>query len=567
MGNKKYLGEVQMHTARKSAFRVSQKATIATMVSVLFSSNIYAHTSSVGYENAGAGAVTFWYGTYHSGVNFTEGSLEVTGPNSYSVTTPFTLLVTNKPAGLIDGVTNFYSDGTSLVGTGSYSNSILAWQGSTFSNLTPGTYRFTYIPIGSPTQTWEPIDLIILSSTVVLDASVLGGGLFTPNSNATSGGAAAVLDSLVGNANVPMSDALASLVTLSDKDQAAALSRIAPNTSQASGFAATQTVTGNLDTVQMRLDTLRADGFQVSALDQLQSGKIKLASNGDLSQLFNGDSKKYGFWTKVFGGRGNQDMRSGFAGYDMSTTGMAFGLDTLLESNWVLGGAFTYANTNVNMNNFRDGDHSDIKTYQATLYGSKNFGKWYLESMLAYARQNYEGARDTTITGVATSDYNGDQWAARVNVGYPFALGNQAKLTPIVGMEWINLQQEGYTEKGAGPLSMKFNDQSADRIRSLIALKFSTEHALSNGSYLIPSVQVGWRHDFKNDGVNTTTSFVGGGTSFKTPGQEIARDTYSLGGAIRYQKSETFSMSLQLDGERASGYSAVTGQVIGQWKF
>ena len=129
-----------MHTARKSAFRVSQKATIATMVSVLFSSNIYAHTSSVGYENAGAGAVTFWYGTYHSGVNFTEGSLEVTGPNSYSVTTPFTLLVTNKPAGLIDGVTNFYSDGTSLVGTGSYSNSILAWQGSTFSNLTPGTY-------------------------------------------------------------------------------------------------------------------------------------------------------------------------------------------------------------------------------------------------------------------------------------------------------------------------------------------------------------------------------------------------------------------------------------------
>ncbi|MDR5171922.1 autotransporter domain-containing protein [Methylobacillus flagellatus] len=534
----------------------------------MFSQTLYAHTSSVGYENAGPGSVTFWYGTYHSNTSFTEGSLEVSGPNSYSSTVSFSLLVTDKPAGLIDGVTNFYSDGTTLVATPTTSGHIAqSWQGATFSNLTPGTYTFTYIPIASPTLEWAPVDLIILSSSVILDASILGGGLFTPNSTTHSSGAAGVLDSLVGNANTSMSNALADLVLLSKEQQTAALNRIAPNTNQASSFAAAQTISGNLDTVQMRLDSLRIDGFQTSLAEDLKAGKVKLAANGDLSTIFTSTLKKHGFWTKVFGGRGNQDMRSGFAGYNMSTAGMAFGGDTLLDNNWVVGGAFTYAKTNVNMSDFRDGDRSDIKTYQLTAYAAKDFGKWYLESMLAYARQNYDSSRNTAISGIAKGSYDGDQVAARVNIGFPLTFGSRSTITPIVGLEWINLKQDGYTEKGGSPLALKYQDESADRVRSLVAVKFSSDVELSNGIRMFPAVQLGWRHDFKNDGLNATTNFIGGGASFKTEGQEIARNTYSLGGALRFQRTEDFSLSLQLDGERTTGYSAVTGQIVGHWKF
>jgi len=550
---------------RASVRCLKTKLTIATILSAMFSQHLYAHTASIGYENAGANAVTFWYGSWHSNVTFTEGSLEVTGSNGYSSTVAFSLLVTDKPAGLIDGVTNFFSDGTQLVGTPT--RSIYTWQGSTFSNLSPGTYTFRYIPIANPTQDWEPMDLIILSSSVVLDASLLGGGLFTPNSTTHSSGAATVLDSLVGGTNVAMSNALADLVLMSKEQQTTALSKIAPNTSQASSFAASQTISGNLDTVQMRLDSLRIDGFQTSLAEDLKAGKVKLAANGDLSTIFNSTLKKHGFWTKVFGGRGNQDMRSGFAGYNMSTTGMAFGADTLLDNNWLVGSAFTYGKTNVNMSDFRDGDHSDIKTYQLTAYAAKDFGQWYLESMLAYARQNYDSSRNTAISGVAKGSYDGDQVAARVNVGFPLAFGGRSTITPIVGLEWINLQQNGYTEKGGGPLSMKYQDEASDRIRSLLAVRFSSDVELSNGIRMLPAVQIGWRHDFKNDGLNATTNFIGGGAAFKTEGQEIARNTYNMSGALRFQKTEDFSISLQLDGERTTGYSAVTGQIVGHWKF
>src|SRR6266404_6295680 len=60
----------------------------------------FAHTVSIGYEALGGGVFDIWYGTYHAGVNFTEGSLQLVGP-SISTTVAFTMLVATKPGGLI----------------------------------------------------------------------------------------------------------------------------------------------------------------------------------------------------------------------------------------------------------------------------------------------------------------------------------------------------------------------------------------------------------------------------------------------------------------------------------
>jgi len=146
------------------------------LFSVAFTfSNAYAHTVSVGYEAAGVGTVDFWYGTYHNNPGYTEGSFQLVG-NGLNITSPFTQLVTSKPVGLIDGTTNFYTDGVSLVGSDINGNGDpQSWQGALISGLTAGTYVFTYIPIASPTSVWRPWDSVILSSSVTLTADVVGG--------------------------------------------------------------------------------------------------------------------------------------------------------------------------------------------------------------------------------------------------------------------------------------------------------------------------------------------------------------------------------------------------------
>lgn len=150
----------------------------SALVLVAMAAPVAAHTTSIGYESAGPGSVTFWYGSYHSGGSFTEGSLMLTGPGT-SVTVPFDLVTTTRPGGLIDGVTNFFTDGGSppgLIGTDPViAGGVATWQGSTFSGLEAGAYTFTYIPADMPSSFWDPWDAAILSSMVTLDASVLGG--------------------------------------------------------------------------------------------------------------------------------------------------------------------------------------------------------------------------------------------------------------------------------------------------------------------------------------------------------------------------------------------------------
>jgi autotransporter-associated beta strand protein len=132
----------------------------------------YAHTITIGYSNSGDYALTFWYGTYHD-THFPEGALMLSGPMG-TTTTDFTLFTQTRPDGLVDGDTNFWSDGTSLVGYDTYHSPVLTWQGMEFTGLIPGTYTFTYVPIPVPTQDWHPIDDVILSSSVtVITADLL----------------------------------------------------------------------------------------------------------------------------------------------------------------------------------------------------------------------------------------------------------------------------------------------------------------------------------------------------------------------------------------------------------
>jgi hypothetical protein len=135
-----------------------------------------AHATSIGFENAGApGAVNIWLGTYNHGTSshHLEGSMNLVGVNGNlfpSTTTAFTLGAgvgpapfsgTPKPAGLIDGTTNFYgcnSTGpltSTCTGSASSFGQPDHWQGALFTGLGAGDYQFTWTPIANPTAEWS----------------------------------------------------------------------------------------------------------------------------------------------------------------------------------------------------------------------------------------------------------------------------------------------------------------------------------------------------------------------------------------------------------------------------
>jgi outer membrane autotransporter protein len=432
-------------------------------------------------------------------------------------------------------------------------------------NITPsGTTTFT-VESTSGQFTFEGYRIYVNGSTYdgngsgpIDQSQVVSSSTFQSNAGSNQKtGVGQHLDQISGNVGGKLDDFITLLASQTAEKQQEVLKSISPEQSQALGQSVNNTVSGSFDTVQVRLDSLRMGGTDVQNVNH-SSG---LSSGGVLDGILERHA-----WVKALGGKSKQDSEDGFAGADSRYHGVMGGMDFTNSSDLTLGAAFAYARTDVNMNDYRDGDGADIDTYQLTAYFNQSFERFYVEGMLTYAYQNYETKRNTHVTGVAKGDFDGDMFAARLVSGMPLYL-EQFTVTPFFGVEAYHTRQRGYTEKGADYLSMHINSNESNRFRSLVGTKVSKEFELSDGSILTPTLQVSWRHEFKEDGITTTSSFLGGGGQFESVGQNVDRNTGSISGRVNWAKTDSLSLGVELGAEASSGYRAYNGQLYADWTF
>jgi len=387
-----------------------------------------------------------------------------------------------------------------------------------------------------------------------LVASRLAGG-YTAAVGATAipayaAPAAGSLDALAtgGTATGDMLTVVSAFDTMSAAELAAELPRLAPITSTAATSTSFNVVNNVLGTVGDRLLAARGDS-QFAGMTGVAAG---------------GGQRASAFWLKGFGSTGKQDMRDGFEGYKANGLGIAGGLDADVNG-WRLGVAYAYANTDVDMRDRRSGDSLDVGTHQITAYGTREMGRAYFDGMISYANHDYDSKRRTALNRTATGSFDGSQWTVKVGGGnrMPVAGGT---LIPFASIEWSSLRQDSHTETGAGALNLNVASSKSTRLKSGLGLRFTGETTLG-GMTAQPEVHAAWYHDFKDRGTDTTARFTGGGASFSTPGQKIARNSYNLGAGLTFLPNKTSKVSVTYDFDTRSGYKGHALQVTGRWDF
>jgi len=411
-------------------------------------------------------------------------------------------------------------------------------------------------------------DRLLFTQNLIAYLESGGGaaGTFVPVSNKVTGGVGATLDGLLAasSINANMAAAVGSLSALDDAQRAIAMNRLTPAANNSIARLGIRTMSAGLSTVAGRLEGIRNSGALAWA--EPKNEQLTLAAAGTISGLLEKKGLRHGVWGKVFGGDIRQDAQDGFAGYKASTWGVTFGADTRLEQGTVVGGALTYASTGLSQQNFLSGSGNDLQNYQLTGYASHDFGAWYLEGLFSYGQQRYKSHRDTGVTGVAKATYDGNISTVRIGVGMPFAINENAVVTPFASVEYNNVKQNHYQEHGADVLNLAVSATEAERLRTGLGVRFSGEFSWGK-KQIQPSIHVQWLHDHKNDGVATTATFTGGGAAFVTPGQKLPRDTGNIGGSVMFSVAKSAAVSLHYDYEGASEYSSQTGQIIGQLWF
>jgi outer membrane autotransporter protein len=366
-----------------------------------------------------------------------------------------------------------------------------------------------------------------------------------PPVNFRTEGAASIFEAL-GNGSGAMAGVLAQFSALSSTQQAATLEKVIPLTNRGIQLSTRNSMISVFDRLSLRLD-------------QLRSAKVNGAASGD-------DTQDNDIWFKPFGGGMNQSAKDSFAGYNGSNWGLAGGIDHHFDGGLTAGMSFTYTKTNINYSDQQTGDTNTINGYQISVYGSKSVGIGYVEAMAAWARQAYASRRNTGLSGTAAGNFDGGVWGLRVGGGIPFAVDGLTTLTPMLRMDWNHVTQNGYGESGAGALDLNIGSLTADRLRGSVGGQILHDADLF-GVKTQPYLRAFYSYDFLNSGVNTTSTFAGGGAAFITPGQNLDHSTGTVGAGLNVLAEENLTASLGYDVNFGSGYQAHTAQATLRYRF
>jgi hypothetical protein len=254
-----------------------------------------------------------------------------------------------------------------------------------------------------------------------------------------------------------------------------------------------------------------------------------------------------GFWIQGYDKDTEQEIREGVDGFDVDMYGVAIGADGPINETTTVGIAISYADSQVDSTGVENNDMS-IDSYQISGYVSFNEEKYYLDALMSYSLNNYDGNRNLFTGEVASADYSGDQYGLRARGGYPFVFESGLHVIPNTSVEYSYLKEEGYQEEGAGNSGLDVDSQSLEALVWAAGVKFAYPFTTESDTTWMPDFHMEVRHDFIADEVELDTNFIGvGGAGFSINGSSVERTAYKAGVGLRAWSQSDLSFMFRYD--------------------
>ncbi len=237
---------------------------------------------------------------------------------------------------------------------------------------------------------------------------------------------------------------------------------------------------------------------------------------------------------------GDKDGTSREAGFDFYGLGITAGVDYRFTDYLILGGAFSYTHSGVDIDS--NGGNLDSNGYNFSVYGSTYFlDNFYFDGIFTIGRIDYDQNRrivynipGANVNQTAKSNFDATQYAFSFTTGYDFNF-NEFTIGPLVQLNYIKANIDGYRERISGDdagfgLALKIKDQDVKSLTSILGVNTSYAYS-TNFGVLLPQVLFGWVHEYENDSRLINASFVNdpGALSILVPTDSPDRDYFNLG--------------------------------------
>jgi len=247
------------------------------------------------------------------------------------------------------------------------------------------------------------------------------------------------------------------------------------------------------------------------------------------------------------------------SGYASTYGGLVLGADRALGDYWRTGAAVSYNNAAIYGSDYLTGNASHVNSYGLIGYASYTGEPWYVNLSASAALQKYNTSRVISLTGFygnTEGRFNGTQYVAKAEFGYPLALLNGFTATPIAALSYSYQKQDGYTETGGNGAALSVDGTHSNALRSSVGGKLEKSFEASYGT-LVPFAQVMWTHQYNGGRTSTTASYAAdttGATDFTIVGAAPERNIGELRLGANLLRSDNMSISLRYDLQVASSY-------------
>lgn len=360
-------------------------------------------------------------------------------------------------------------------------------------------------------DTTDPVALLLtkaagdpLDSNLVLKVQHNFKGLPGLTANQSAFGAA--LDASVNSSNPIIQDFIAALDYSSLDAVKATLATLDP----ANGMGlASEIVNSNYRLhrlTQEHLASIRGGGREVTSAAPSSKDAKGVVMPGETTTRLAGRMNAWG--SLSYDGQDYETAGSS-ADFDGDSGSFTAGIDWLVAPQLVLGIVLDGSKGDYD----GSGSSSDVDSFRGAVYGTWGSALgFYLDALIGYGNHNldYDHGAAGVLAAKTSGDTDANSLQAMWTAGYAMSY-QKLKHGPFAGLEYQNVDVDGYTQKG--PLPIQVGGYDIDSLRALIGYRVSADL----GTFR-PYASAAYAHEFEDGTTSTTASF--GGTPFRVSGAD-----------------------------------------------
>jgi uncharacterized protein with beta-barrel porin domain len=269
-------------------------------------------------------------------------------------------------------------------------------------------------------------------------------------------------------------------------------------------------------------------------------------------------------WAKVLGTKAEQGEIDGTPGYDADSYSFTLGFDGDINDDTLVGLAFTYSEADIEGDTIAN-NQMDIEGYQLTGYASYTLDESaFVDVLVTVGSNSNEISRQVNIGVInlaGKADY--DSWFTRVYsaIGRDYQVNEQLTITPMLSLSYTYIDEDSYTEKGLGDVGLDV--EGRDEESAVAGLDILGVYDVDDQNRI--TAHVGMGYEMLSDSTIISSSFIGGGSVFKTEGPDRDPENYRFGVGYELNASDSLELRVNYDYEAAEKYDNQILSATARW--